>query len=45
MTGPFDKPLLDLLPQSVKYICHIGAGYDSVDAVACAERGMDYAHG
>ena len=31
------------LPPSVKYICHIGAGYDSIDAVSCAKQGIDCA--
>jgi len=24
VTGPFDKQLVELLPQSLKYICHNG---------------------
>lgn len=26
--GLFDKELINALPESVKYICHNGAGYD-----------------
>ena len=40
MTGRFDKTLLEFLPPSIKYICHIGAGYESIDVPSCAERGM-----
>ena len=39
ITGRFDSELVSLLPPSVKFISHTGAGYDSIDAVACAERG------
>ena len=40
ITGRFDQELIDSLPASLRYICHCGAGYDSVDAEACAQRGM-----
>ena len=40
ITGRFDKDLIDALPSSVRFICHTGAGYDSVDADACATRGV-----
>lgn len=38
ITGRFDQELIDLLPQSLRFISHNGAGYDSVDAAACAVR-------
>ncbi|KAH0285677.1 D-3-phosphoglycerate dehydrogenase, variant, partial [Aureobasidium sp. EXF-3399] len=40
VTGPFDKELVDLLPSSVKYITHNGAGYDNIDVKACTARGI-----
>jgi glyoxylate reductase len=39
-TGPFDKELVALLPKSLKYICHNGAGYDNVDVEALNQKGM-----
>ncbi|KAL4954254.1 D-isomer specific 2-hydroxyacid dehydrogenase [Aspergillus filifer] len=39
-TGPFDKELISLLPKSLKYICHNGAGYDNIDVPACSEKGI-----
>ncbi|KAL3472010.1 D-isomer specific 2-hydroxyacid dehydrogenase [Aspergillus californicus] len=39
-TGPFDRELVSLLPKSLKYICHNGAGYDNIDISACSERGI-----
>jgi glyoxylate reductase len=39
VTGPFDNELVSLLPQSLKYICHNGAGYDNIDVNACTQRG------
>jgi glyoxylate reductase len=39
-TGPFDKELVALLPKSLKYICHNGAGYDNVDVDALNQKGM-----
>jgi glyoxylate reductase len=38
-TGPFDKELIALLPKSLKYICHNGAGYDNVDVDALTQKG------
>ena len=38
-TGPFDKELVALVPKSLKYICHNGAGYDNVDVDALTQRG------
>ncbi|KAL8816172.1 MAG: hypothetical protein Q9223_004772 [Gallowayella weberi] len=40
MTGPFDEELVKVLPDAVKFICHNGAGYDSIDIGACTERGI-----
>jgi len=31
ITGPFDAELVKLLPESVRFICHNGAGYDNID--------------
>ncbi|KAI9775143.1 MAG: hypothetical protein M1835_005926 [Candelina submexicana] len=39
-TGNFDEDLVKLLPKSLKFICHNGAGYDSVDVPACTARGI-----
>ncbi|PWY69771.1 glyoxylate/hydroxypyruvate reductase [Aspergillus heteromorphus CBS 117.55] len=39
-TGPFDAELLAVLPKSLKYICHNGAGYDNIDISACTEKGI-----
>ena len=38
VTGPFDKELVSVLPQSLKYIAHNGAGYDNIEVPACTER-------
>ncbi|KAF2813468.1 uncharacterized protein BDZ99DRAFT_486687 [Mytilinidion resinicola] len=40
ITGVFDAELVKLLPESLKFICHNGAGYDQVDVHACSERGI-----
>lgn len=40
MTGRFDLELVSVLPASLKFIAHNGAGYDSIDATACAARGL-----
>ncbi|PSS27080.1 hypothetical protein M430DRAFT_46209 [Amorphotheca resinae ATCC 22711] len=40
LTGPFDAELVGKLPQSLKYICHNGAGYDNIDITACTSRGI-----
>ncbi|KIV79762.1 hypothetical protein PV11_07307 [Exophiala sideris] len=39
-TGKWDEELLDALPESVKFIAHMGAGYDSLDVAACSARGI-----
>jgi len=43
VTGPFDKELVSLLPSSLKYICHNGAGYDNIDVHACSSKGISIA--
>ncbi|KAL8729740.1 MAG: hypothetical protein Q9166_004569 [cf. Caloplaca sp. 2 TL-2023] len=40
LTGRFDQELINLLPQTLKFISHNGAGYDQIDAEACAKRGI-----
>ncbi|KAL2758973.1 hypothetical protein ACRALDRAFT_2058187 [Sodiomyces alcalophilus JCM 7366] len=40
ITGPFDEELVASLPPSVKFICHHGAGYDSIDVQACTKQGI-----
>ena len=42
LTGPFDVELLSVLPKTLKYICHNGAGYDNIDIPACSENGAFY---
>ncbi|KAJ5682652.1 hypothetical protein N7462_005817 [Penicillium macrosclerotiorum] len=39
-TGNFDAELLAALPQSVRYICHNGAGYDNIDVATCSQRNI-----
>ena len=39
-TGPFDSEVVSVLPESLKYICHNGAGYDNIDVEACTGRGI-----
>ena len=39
-TGPFDKELLTVLPKSLKYICHNGAGYDNIGVDAFTKSGI-----
>ncbi|KIW06647.1 hypothetical protein, variant [Verruconis gallopava] len=40
ITGRFDEELVPLLPDSVKFICHNGAGYDQIDVAECTKRGI-----
>lgn len=40
ITGPFDSELLQILPPSVRFICHNGAGYNNIDVEACTSRGI-----
>ncbi|KAE9377541.1 putative hydroxyisocaproate dehydrogenase [Stipitochalara longipes BDJ] len=44
LTGPFDPELVSKLPQSLKYICHNGAGYDNIDVSACTSRDIQVSH-
>lgn len=39
-TGPFNEELVSLLPTSLKFICHNGAGYDNIEVDACTKRGI-----
>ncbi|KAF5026303.1 hypothetical protein F66182_1625 [Fusarium sp. NRRL 66182] len=39
-TGIFDAELLDVLPRSLKFICHNGAGYDQINVPECTSRGI-----
>lgn len=32
--------MIQALPESLKFICHNGAGYDDIDINACTERGL-----
>lgn len=41
-TGRFDDELIAVLPKSVKYIVHNGAGYDSIDVPAVTEAGLSF---
>ncbi len=43
-TGNFDKELIDSLPDSVKFICHNGAGYDQIDVSAATARQIQVSH-
>lgn len=40
ITGKVDEEMLSALPQSLRYICHNGAGYDQVDVAACTRHGI-----
>lgn len=40
ITGLIDEEVVAVLPKSLKYVCHNGAGYDQVDVHACTERGI-----
>lgn len=40
ITGRFDEELIALLPSSLKFICHNGAGYDQIDIPPCTARGI-----
>ncbi|KAK8029883.1 D-3-phosphoglycerate dehydrogenase [Apiospora rasikravindrae] len=43
-TGRLDAEAVPLLPASLRYICHNGAGYDSIDVAACTARGIGVSH-
>lgn len=40
LTGPLDPLLISSLPPSLKYIIHVGAGYDVISIPACTARGI-----
>ncbi|KAE9372443.1 hypothetical protein N431DRAFT_466688 [Stipitochalara longipes BDJ] len=40
VTGPFTEEIISVLPSTVKYICHSGAGYDNINVEACTQRGI-----
>ena len=40
MTGKVDAELLDSLPKSLKHVCNVGSGVDSIDIDACKTRGI-----
>ncbi|KAI0107837.1 D-isomer specific 2-hydroxyacid dehydrogenase [Nemania sp. FL0031] len=40
VTGKFDEELIQVLPQSVRFLCHNGAGYDNIDTTACTARSI-----
>lgn len=40
VAGKFDAELIKQLPESVRFICHNGAGYDQIDVDACSARGI-----
>ncbi|KAF2002917.1 glyoxylate reductase [Amniculicola lignicola CBS 123094] len=40
ITGRFDDELVNVLPDTVKFICHNGAGYDQIDVYVCTARGI-----
>jgi len=37
ITGLIDRELTDALPKSIKFLCHLGAGYDQIDPNACRD--------
>ena len=41
VTGPFNKELVNVLPKSLKYIAHNGAGYDNIEVPAVSERNIE----
>ncbi|OBZ87339.1 putative 2-hydroxyacid dehydrogenase UNK4.10 [Choanephora cucurbitarum] len=44
VVGPFDAELVSCLPQALKYIVYLGAGYDSINVEACAQRQIMVSH-
>ncbi|KAK7896931.1 glyoxylate reductase [Exophiala xenobiotica] len=40
ITARFDQEIIEALPESLKFICHNGAGYDNFDVEACTKRGF-----
>jgi D-3-phosphoglycerate dehydrogenase len=44
VVGPFDADLVSHLPRALKYIVYCGAGYDSINVTACADRKIMVSH-
>ncbi|KAL7818598.1 hypothetical protein V8C26DRAFT_396793 [Trichoderma gracile] len=40
ITGKIDSELLDVLPKTLKFMCHNGAGYDQIDVQACTAHNV-----
>lgn len=40
ITGDFNEELVAVLPKSLKFICHNGAGYNNIDVNACTKRNI-----
>ncbi|KAG5983501.1 hypothetical protein E4U55_008023 [Claviceps digitariae] len=40
VTGRIDNEVLDVLPSSLKFLCHNGAGYDQVDIPSCTSHAI-----
>lgn len=40
VTGKYDKELIGVLPETVRFICHNGAGYDNIDVSICSARSI-----
>lgn len=40
----FDSKVVDAFPESVKYVCHNGAGYDILDAEYITHKGLQMSH-
>lgn len=40
LTGDFNEELLKVLPKSLKFVCHNGAGYNNIDVEACSKKGI-----
>ncbi|ETS81554.1 hypothetical protein PFICI_06556 [Pestalotiopsis fici W106-1] len=39
-TGRYDEELISILPTTLKFICHNGAGYDNIQIPPCTARGI-----
>lgn len=40
ITGLIDRELVEVLPKSVRFLSHLGAGYDQIDVGVCTEFGI-----
>jgi len=40
ITGQFDQELIQCLPASLKFVCHLGAGYDQINIAPCTAKGI-----